>query len=287
MATQRYISTGFWDDRWIRSLDPSERYLYLYLMTNPLTNIAGIYQITMDRVAFDTGYDERTLQPMLQRFADAGKAIFYHDEWMILPSWPKHQRPKERDNVRKGIDNILMGLPDDVYEMVHQGRYQYKYLHDIEKLRPFKPLARPSNYSDTDTDTDTDSSLAQAPKTIAPLKDDLAARWEAAFVAKVPMSAWGDIGRGRRDCGVLAKKLRALSKDTGIDETALASSLIASFLTLKSRGKADFWRTATFTPTGFLARWAEVVDETAKENSKPEMDESTKVFLEGVYAKRD
>ncbi len=124
------------------------------------------------------------------------------------------------------------------------------------------------------------------PKAMAKLKDELAARWEKAFTDQVPMSAWGDIGRGRRDCVTLAKKLRALSKDTWIEEVELASSLITAFMVLKRRGKSDFWRTATFTPTGFVARWAEIVDEAAKENEKPEMDDSTREFLEGVNGKR-
>lgn len=161
MSVQRYISTSFWDDRWIRTLDPSERYLYLYLMTNPLTNIAGVYQITIDRIAFDTGYDERTLQPMIQRFTDARKAIFYHDEWMILPSWPKHQRIKARDNVRKGVDALLLALPQDVYEMLFEVGYRYQFLEELKDAKPlaspFKPLGSPSNYSDSDTDSDTDS----------------------------------------------------------------------------------------------------------------------------------
>ncbi len=161
MSTQRYISTSFWDDRWIRSLNPSDRYLYLYLMTNPLTNIAGIYQTTLDRIAFDTGYDDRTLAPMLQKFADAGKAIFYHDEWMILPSWPQHQRMGERDKVRLGIDKLLLALPEDVYVIVKEYGYRYKYWDELLKKRTLKDHTRTLNYSDTDTDMDTNSDACE------------------------------------------------------------------------------------------------------------------------------
>jgi len=47
MSTQRYISTSFWDDPWITSLDPSEKLLYLYLMTNTSTNISGVYKLSV------------------------------------------------------------------------------------------------------------------------------------------------------------------------------------------------------------------------------------------------
>ena len=130
LSIQRYISTSFWDDRWIRSLDPAERYLYLYLMTNTLTNIAGIYQITMDRISYDTGYDDRTLKPMLQRFTDAGKAVFYHDEWMILPKWPKHQQWQKRSKIRDGIVSVLQDIPEDVIEAAAE----YGYMFDLSLI---------------------------------------------------------------------------------------------------------------------------------------------------------
>ena len=39
MSVQRYVDTGFWEDAWVETITPLERYLYLYLITNPLTNI--------------------------------------------------------------------------------------------------------------------------------------------------------------------------------------------------------------------------------------------------------
>src|SRR5258707_11230774 len=112
MSTQRYISTSFWDDKWIRTLSPEQRYVYMYLLTNPQTNIAGIYQITIDRISFDTGYSIAELRDIFESFLGMGKAIFHDEEWMILPTWTKHQRVTERDNNRKGIDYILKSLPD-------------------------------------------------------------------------------------------------------------------------------------------------------------------------------
>lgn len=161
MATQRYISTSFWTDKWIRDLDPSERYLYMYFLTNPQTNIAGIYQITLDRMAFDTGYDERTLRPMIDRFAKAKKAYFIEDEWIILPSWPKHQKVTENNNIRVGIDTILKSVPDKVWSFIKKIEYQYAYIDNINRGSkgledPYKPLDRVLNYINTDTDTDTD-----------------------------------------------------------------------------------------------------------------------------------
>lgn len=149
MSTQRYISTSFWDDKWIRSLDPSERYLYMYLLTNTLTTISGIYRITIDRMAYDTGYDERTLAPMLARFLKAGKAAHFEGEYMILPSWPKHQKWDTKETIKKGIDSDLKTIPNKVKIYAASIGYQYPI--------PTVPVGPELLYSDTDTDTDLDS----------------------------------------------------------------------------------------------------------------------------------
>jgi len=153
MSTQRYISTSFWNDKWIRTLDPSERYLYMYLLTNPQTNISGIYQITIDRIAFDTGYDERTLRPMLERFKKAGKAAFIYDEWIILPSWPKHQKWEIKETIKKGIDSVVKSLPQKVLHEAKLLDYQYP----IDTLLigyKYSP-----SYLDSDSDLDIDSDI--------------------------------------------------------------------------------------------------------------------------------
>lgn len=157
MSTQRYISTSFWTDKWIRSLDPSERYLYMYLLTNPQTNIAGIYQITLDRIAFDTGYDERTLVPMFEIFRKAGKAAFIDDEWIILPSWPKHQRWEIKATIKKGIESVLNSIPKNV--LAHAKELGYTY--PIDSL--LVGYTYSPSYSDLDSDTDTDTDSEQTP----------------------------------------------------------------------------------------------------------------------------
>lgn len=171
MATQRYISTSFWDDKWIRSLDPSERYLYLYLLTNPQTNIAGIYEITIDRVAFDTGYDERTLRPMLKRYAEAGKAYFLNDSWVVIPSWPRHQKAETKATIRRGIDAILAELPETIWKMLPKLGYMYRFLDNVDRVQvPYRyptntlysagskvPIGPELSYSDSDSDLDTDT----------------------------------------------------------------------------------------------------------------------------------
>jgi hypothetical protein len=149
MATQRYISTSFWDDEWIQTLDPSEKLLYLYLMTNPLTNIAGVYKITDRRISFDTGFNLDTITHIFRKFEKAGK-VYRKGEYVALPSWPKHQQWEKRSKIKDGIVAILKTLPPELLDyMVHIG---YKYPIDTLSI----PYTYPSNYIDSDSDIDSD-----------------------------------------------------------------------------------------------------------------------------------
>jgi hypothetical protein len=124
LATQRYISTSFWDDAWIQELDPSEKLLYLYLMTNPLTNIAGVYKITVRRIVFDTGFNKDTVERILERFEN-DKKVFLYNEFVIIPTWPKHQRWDQRTKIRDGIISVLQDVPKEVINFANEIGYDF------------------------------------------------------------------------------------------------------------------------------------------------------------------
>lgn len=168
-SKNRYISTGFWDDAWVQSLDPSEKFVYLYLLTNPLTNIAGIYEITTRRIVFDTGYNADTIANILKKFEKAGK-VFVKDDLIVLVNWPKHQKVSENDNNRKGIDDILMSLDDEKLLIVVQSGYKYPFLNEIIEKRkldtnplqaPYKPLTRESNYTNLNLNSNSNINIRQ------------------------------------------------------------------------------------------------------------------------------
>ena len=152
MSKQRYISTSFWDDSWVRALDPSEKFIYLYLMTNTLTNIAGVYEITIERICFDTGYNKKTVETILKRYKEM-KKVYRWKDYIILPTWPKHQRWEQRSKIKQGIVSILKTLDVKLLSyLVH-----VNYLYPIDTLSI--PHVYESNYSDIDIDLDLDSDL--------------------------------------------------------------------------------------------------------------------------------
>lgn len=109
MAKQRYINTRFWDDNYIASLDPIEKLLFIYFLTNPLTEISGAYEIPLKRVALDTGIDRDMVQKILNRFADEDK-IIYRDGWILVTNFIKHQSVNPK--IVTGIESAVKRCPE-------------------------------------------------------------------------------------------------------------------------------------------------------------------------------
>jgi hypothetical protein len=152
MSTQRYISTSFWDDPWVHALTPNEKLLYLHLMTCPLTNIAGVYEITNDRIAFDTGLKHDAISKCLQKFQKDEKAYRY-DMYIIVKTWPKHQKWEQRSKIKSGIEKILVKLDSKLLS----------YLKDIGYTYPIDTLpisyTYVSSYSELDLDSELDTDI--------------------------------------------------------------------------------------------------------------------------------
>ena len=70
MAKQRYIDTRFWHDTFIREkLNPLDRYLFLYFLTNDKTNnISGIYELPISIIASETGMTKELIPKAVKRF---------------------------------------------------------------------------------------------------------------------------------------------------------------------------------------------------------------------------
>jgi len=109
MEKRRSINTKFWEDSWIETLDPKEKLIFLYLLTSPLSNILGIYQITLKRISFDTGLTEETVLKALKVF-ESVKKIFYFDNYVFLVNHLKNQ--SLNPNMKKGVVEIYKNLPN-------------------------------------------------------------------------------------------------------------------------------------------------------------------------------
>ena len=77
----RLVYTDFWEDpKVMEEMTPEDRYFYLYLLTNPHTNMIGIYQILKKQMAFELGYSPESINSLLDRFINHHKLIKYDAE---------------------------------------------------------------------------------------------------------------------------------------------------------------------------------------------------------------
>lgn len=110
--TYRIFSTEFWDDDFVVNLNPVEKLFFIYLFTNEKTNVAGTYQISIRRMAFDTGVEENAIKNLIKRLEESGK-VKYVDGWMLIRNYDRHQRLRG-EKVEVLRNRIIDELPDRV-----------------------------------------------------------------------------------------------------------------------------------------------------------------------------
>lgn len=145
MAKQRYVNTKFWSDNFVSELNPLDRYLFLYFLTNEHTNIAGIYELPLKTIAFETGIEIDMLKKMLKHLL--GK-IAYIDGWVCIKNFQKHQS-SDSLTVKKGIEVEMAKIPLDI-----RNKIDYGYPIDT----PRGPIIYPNVDINVDINVDTNNS---------------------------------------------------------------------------------------------------------------------------------
>lgn len=115
MAKYRMVDTKIWEDNYVLELDPSEKLLFVYLLTNSRTSIAGIYEINLRKVSMETGFDKEMIMKILERFARDDKAYFV-EGFIVLRNFIKYQRLNP--SILKGIALELEKLPDRLRKFI-------------------------------------------------------------------------------------------------------------------------------------------------------------------------
>jgi len=109
VASSRIVNVNFWKDSYIIELNPQEKLLFIYFLTNPRTTLAGIYEISIREVAFDTDLDKQFIEATLEKFTNDGR-MYFERNWLVLTNFIKHQRLNP--SIKKGIQKAIDELPD-------------------------------------------------------------------------------------------------------------------------------------------------------------------------------
>ena len=117
MAIYRTISLTFWTDPKIADdFTPEDRYFYLYLFTNPHTNLAGCYEISIKQIANETGYAKDTIERLIERFQNVHQVIAYSKitKELLLINWFKYNWTKS-EKFRKPLLYEIQSVKDEKF----------------------------------------------------------------------------------------------------------------------------------------------------------------------------
>jgi len=111
-------------------LNPLDRYLFLYFLTNNKTNICGVYEIPLSMVSSETGITKEMLIKMMHRLR--GK-IDYIDGWIVIRNFQKYQNLKN-PKIVKGIEMCISEIPYKIREKMDKNEKEDKLSITNDKL---------------------------------------------------------------------------------------------------------------------------------------------------------
>lgn len=100
MAIYRTVHVSFWTDPKVDDdLTPEEKYFFLFLLTNPHTNLCGCYEISMKQMVRETGYNEDTVIRLLRRLEQVHGVIRYDPSTkeVFVLNWGRYNWSKSGD----------------------------------------------------------------------------------------------------------------------------------------------------------------------------------------------
>lgn len=93
MAIYRNVAMSFWtDSKVVDDFSPEDRYVYLYLFTNPHTNLCGCYEISFKQIADETGYGITKIRNIISRLEQKHDVIRYNESTkeVLILKWYKY-----------------------------------------------------------------------------------------------------------------------------------------------------------------------------------------------------
>ena len=146
MAIYRNIQMSFWtDSKVVDEFTPEDKYFYLYLLTNPHTNLAGCYELSITQAANETGYNKESIERLLNRMNEVHHVVKYSKETkeVLILNWSKYNWTRSKDFQKPLVLEIeSIKNPD------------FKAFLELE-LEGINTVLRPSNESPYTTVTDT------------------------------------------------------------------------------------------------------------------------------------
>ncbi len=129
------VNTRFWIDDYISTLNYAEKFLFLYFLTNPHTDICGAYEVPLKYIALETGLSADKVIKIARKFEGDGK-IVYRDGWVFIRNFAKHQQknPKVALGIKNGLEQAPKWIKDSLsidYEELSHSNSNFNIKKDM------------------------------------------------------------------------------------------------------------------------------------------------------------
>lgn len=125
MANYRNISMDFWQDsKVVDDFTPEDRYMYLYCMTNPHTNLCGCYEVSIKQIANETGYNSDSVERLLKRLDSAHNVLRYSAQTkeLLILNWCRYNWSAS-DKLNKPLLSEIRKVKNDRFREYLAARY--------------------------------------------------------------------------------------------------------------------------------------------------------------------
>ena len=222
MANYRNISISFWTDSKVDDdFTPEDKYFYLYLLTNPHTNICGCYEISMKQMERETGYNTDTIKRLLQRMENQHKVIQYSQETkeILILNWCKYNWT-DSAKVKNAVGKVANYIKSEQFKKYVMDTLSIGYPYRIDTLSIHYPYPMHTSVSDTDTETGTESETGTVSESESGTETENRYRYrDRTLSAPDGASEGGDTEKNRRFIPPTVEEVRAYceSRHNGID----------------------------------------------------------------------
>ena len=121
---ERGFSTEYWADTFVETLPAEGKLLYAYLWTNPHCNQAGLYEITLNRIAYETKLPADSLPSLIQSLET--KVKWYPEQNLV---WVKNfvKRQSKSPKFLAAAAKSLVSIHDNgaIEELLTYNRERY------------------------------------------------------------------------------------------------------------------------------------------------------------------
>ena len=128
MAVYRNISLTFWTDNKVTDdFTSKDKYFFLYLLTNPHTNIIGCYEISLKQMSNELDIKINEVEELIDRMQTIHKTIIYSKQTkeMFIKNWYRYNWTKSSKLQKPIIENIKKIKDLELKKLLKEIGYQY------------------------------------------------------------------------------------------------------------------------------------------------------------------